>query len=92
MRTNNGVEIIKNEFKAYLSMHVIQHQKTIPYTSQQNGVSERNNRTLIEMSRCMLYALEVVSILALVGSNYLSWKKSMVDELRSQNLWRLHKG
>ena len=56
MRTNNGVEIIKNEFKAYLSMHVIQHQKTIPYTSQQNGVSERNNRTLIEMSRCMLYA------------------------------------
>jgi len=28
---------------------------TVPYTPQQNGVSERKNRTLMEMARCLLY-------------------------------------
>ena len=34
---------------------------------------------------------EVVSILELVGSNYLSWKIKIIDVLRSNNLWRLVK-
>ena len=36
--------------------HDIQHQKTVPYTPQQNGVAERKNITLVEMARCMLYS------------------------------------
>ena len=31
---------------------------------------------------------EVASILELVGSNYLSWKRNMIDVLRSKNIWR----
>ena len=26
----------------------------VPYTTQQNGVAKRKNRTLVEMARCML--------------------------------------
>jgi len=33
----------------------IEHQLTAPYTPQQNGVSERKNRTIMEMVRCMLH-------------------------------------
>jgi transposase InsO family protein len=32
----------------------IKHEFLAPYTPQQNGVAERKNRTLIEMSRTML--------------------------------------
>ncbi|MCP4472988.1 MAG: transposase family protein, partial [Gammaproteobacteria bacterium] len=32
----------------------IEHQKTAPYSPQQNGAAERLNRTLIEMARTML--------------------------------------
>ena len=32
----------------------IEHQFTAPYNPQQNGVAERNNRTLIEAARSML--------------------------------------
>ncbi|OMO54668.1 Zinc finger, CCHC-type [Corchorus capsularis] len=33
----------------------IQHQLTVAYTPQQNGVSERKNRTVLEMARCLLF-------------------------------------
>ena len=49
--SNNG-----GGFEAFLSKHGIQHQKTVPYTPQQNGVVERKNKTLVEMARCMLYS------------------------------------
>ena len=34
--------------------HDIQMQHTVPYTPQQNGVTERNNHTLEEMTNCMI--------------------------------------
>jgi hypothetical protein len=35
---------------------------------------------------------EVVYVLELVGSNYLAWKRKMIDVLRSKNLWSLVNG
>ena len=55
-RLDNGGEFVNNELEAFLSKHGIQHQKTVPYTPEQNGVVERKNRTLVEMDRCMLYS------------------------------------
>ena len=40
----------------YLQQHGIQHQTTITYTPQQNGVAERMNRTLIDLVRSILHA------------------------------------
>jgi len=33
----------------------IEHQFTTPYTPQHNGVVERKNRTIMEMTRCLLH-------------------------------------
>ncbi|XP_045447465.1 uncharacterized protein LOC123655756 [Melitaea cinxia] len=33
----------------------IVHQKTNPYTPEQNGLSERTNRTIVEKARCLLF-------------------------------------
>lgn len=54
LRTDNGGEYTSNSFEKYLEMEGIIHQKTIPKTPEQNGVSERMNRTLIESVRSML--------------------------------------
>ena len=35
---------------------------------------------------------EVTYVPELVGSNYLSWKRKIIDVLRSKNLWRLVNG
>lgn len=39
----------------YLKSFGIVHQKTNPYTPEQNGMSERNNRTIVEKARCLLF-------------------------------------
>ena len=54
LRSDNKGEFVKNEFEAFLSKHGIQHQNTVPYTPQQNGVVEQKNKTLVEMARYML--------------------------------------
>ena len=55
LRTDNGTEYIVGEFKKLCEQEGIQHQFTIPYTPQQNEVSERKNRTVMEMARCLLF-------------------------------------
>ncbi|CAI7793678.1 unnamed protein product [Closterium sp. NIES-54] len=48
IRTDNGGEFIGADFESVLKKKGIQHQLTVPYNSQQNGVAERFNRTLQE--------------------------------------------
>ena len=53
-RTDNGGEYTSKEFEDYLKREGIVHETTVPKTPEQNGVSERMNRTLIEKVRSML--------------------------------------
>ena len=53
-RTDNGGEYTSTEFESLLRKEGIKHEYTIPKTPQQNGVSERMNRTLVEAVRSML--------------------------------------
>lgn len=53
-RSDNGKEFVNRELLNYFKSQGIEHQTTVPYTPQQNGVAERKNRTLVEMGRCML--------------------------------------
>jgi hypothetical protein len=55
IRTDNGGEFINHSLKHYLNSHGIVHQTTCPYTPQQNGVSERKNRHLLEVVRASLF-------------------------------------
>ncbi|GJR47700.1 retrotransposon protein, putative, ty1-copia subclass [Tanacetum coccineum] len=49
LRSDRGGEYISQEFKDYLKACGIVQQLTPPYTPQHNGVSERRNRTLLDM-------------------------------------------
>ena len=53
LRSDNGGEYVK-KFTTFYTEQGIQKQHNVPYTPQQNGVAERNNRTLKEMVNCMI--------------------------------------
>lgn len=54
-RSDGGGEFVNKELKEFFLKNGIEHQVTVPYSPQQNGVAERKNRTLVEMIRCMLF-------------------------------------
>ncbi|CAI7729012.1 unnamed protein product [Closterium sp. NIES-53] len=54
IRTDNRGEFIGTDFEAVLKKKGIQHQLTVPYNLQQNGVAEHFNRTLQEGARTLL--------------------------------------
>ena len=53
-QTDGGGEYISNEFKQFLKDYGIVHRITVRDSPEQNGVSERLNRTLGNMVRCLL--------------------------------------
>ncbi|GJT49537.1 retrotransposon protein, putative, ty1-copia subclass [Tanacetum coccineum] len=53
LRSDRGGEYLSQEFKEYLGKNGIVQHLTSPYTPQQNGVSERRNRTLLDIVRSM---------------------------------------
>jgi hypothetical protein len=53
LRSDNGGEYCNKEFDDYFSYHGIRREKTVPRTPQENGVSERMNRTIMECARSM---------------------------------------
>jgi transposase InsO family protein len=55
LRSDHGGEYMSAAFQQHLQQQGIVHQRSAPYTPQQNGVAERCNRTLVEMARAMLH-------------------------------------
>ena len=55
LRSDNGGEYTSNEFNQYCREKGIQREFTIPHSPQQNGVSERMNRTILDLARSMLH-------------------------------------
>nr|GFA84883.1 retrotransposon protein, putative, Ty1-copia subclass [Tanacetum cinerariifolium] len=53
LQSDRGGEYLSQEFKYYLNENEIVQNLTSPYTPQQNGVSERRNRILLDMVRSM---------------------------------------
>ena len=54
IRSDNGGEYTSTNFANYLRKEGIKQEFTIKKTTEQNGVAERMNRSLIESIRCML--------------------------------------
>jgi hypothetical protein len=54
--SDNGGEFDNNTVRAILQKNGIRQRLTMPYTPQQNGCSERENRTLVEAARAMRLA------------------------------------
>src|SRR5579871_4728247 len=55
LRTDGGGEYVNNTMSKYLEECGIGHQRIVPYTPQQNGISERFNRTAMEKTRAILH-------------------------------------
>ena len=54
LRTDNGTEFLSNNMSQYLSSHGIVHQTSYVGTPQQNGISKRKNRDLLEKTRALM--------------------------------------
>ena len=55
LRTDNGLEFYNSRFDKVCRDTGVKRHKTCPYTPQQNGVSERMNRTIMDKIRSMLH-------------------------------------
>jgi transposase InsO family protein len=55
LRTDNVGECVNHEIHNIFHEAGIQLQHTVPYTPQQNGFAERKNRSLKDMTSCMLH-------------------------------------
>lgn len=81
LRSNNGGEFCNGDIDRYLKKMGITHQKTNPYTPEQNGVCERMNRTILEKAGCLLFEAgldvkfwaEAVNTAVCTESNSKSW-------------------
>lgn len=62
-RTDRGGEFVSHKFDLYCNENGISRHLTTPYSPQQNGVVERRNQTLFEMTRSILKHMNVPSLL-----------------------------
>ena len=53
LRSDNGGEYDKSEFKAFCAAEGIRLMRSVPGKARQNGIAERMNRTLNERARSM---------------------------------------
>jgi transposase InsO family protein len=82
-RTDRGGEFLNREMAEFCQSRGIQHQKTNPYSSQENGVAERLNRALVERARALL---------SNSGLEKEFWAEAIhtVNHLRNRNVSRVH--
>lgn len=74
LQTDNGTEYRNKEFDDFLKSHGIKRRLTTVYTPQQNGISERKNRSLLDKARCLLIEASAPKKLwaeAVATANYL---------------------
>lgn len=74
LQTDNGGEFTRLDFDNYLKERGIKRRLTVPYNREQNGTSERKNRTLFDAARCLLLESNLPNIFwaeAVNTANYL---------------------
>lgn len=54
LRSDNGGEYRNAKLESFCKKNGIKQEFTVPHNPEQNGMAERMNRTLTEMTRCML--------------------------------------
>lgn len=83
LRSDNGTEYTSRQFREFLEKKGIIHEKSAPYSPQQNGRSEREMRTLVECARSMIFNKNVPTELwteALNTATYVLNRVIPVDE------------
>jgi transposase InsO family protein len=58
-RSDSGGEFVSKELKNFFGINGIIHQKSCPYTPQQNDLAERKHRHIVETTRTLLVSRNV---------------------------------
>ncbi|KMQ85207.1 gag-pol polyprotein [Lasius niger] len=91
LRTDQGTEFTGKEFKIFLQENNINHEMSVEYTPQSNGLAERSIRTLTEKARAMILDAKVPKSLwaeCVYTSAYLSNRLPRADgSVTSFELW-----
>jgi transposase InsO family protein len=61
MKSDNGGEFTSTEFRREIQKQGISYETTAPYTSFQNGIAERSNRSQCELAVAMMLAASALS-------------------------------
>ncbi|CCA76258.1 hypothetical protein PIIN_10253 [Serendipita indica DSM 11827] len=75
---DNGREFVNQTLQSWCQSQGIELQKTAPYSPSQNGVAERFNRTLVELSRAMLIARNLPNYLWAEAVRYAAYVRGCV--------------
>ena len=59
LRIDNGTEYFNQYVEKFLKEKSVLHQSTCPDTPEQNGISERKNKRLLEVARAMMFYMNV---------------------------------
>jgi len=91
LRSDNGSEYVNHQFRDYFNLHDILHETSCPQT-QQNDITERKNRYILETARAFLisahapsqYWVDAVCLGAwlmsiFIRTSELSWIHVLVD-------------
>ncbi|KAL0403780.1 UNVERIFIED_CONTAM: Retrovirus-related Pol polyprotein from transposon TNT 1-94 [Sesamum radiatum] len=93
LRSDRGKEYNNSEFDKFCEEEGIDHQTTVSYNPQQNGVSERKNRTVMEMARSMLQEKHYQKLFgqkqSTLQSIYLTEKRHKLEEKTEKGSSRL---
>lgn len=93
-RTDRGGEFISLDFQEFCEKSGIKRQLTAPYSLQQNGVVERRNRTLLEMTRSILKHMKCPNYLWGEAVRHATYLINMIAtrSLEAQTPYELFKG
>jgi len=58
LRSDNGGEFVNKSMQEFFRENCLIHQTFCPNTPKQNGVAERKNRKLLEMTRTMMHRFQ----------------------------------
>jgi len=81
LRTDNGLEFINQEIRKLIKKFVVQHQHIVPYSLEQNGAAERENRIIIEAAKTLIHTKGHKS----VGCQYITLRHGRLKKLDA--LW-----
>ncbi|KAE9109971.1 hypothetical protein PF010_g11340 [Phytophthora fragariae] len=87
IRSGNGGKYKGRLFKEYLAKQGIRHEKTVPYTPQQNGLAEHMNRSLVQTATTRASTKS-----GRLKQSTRQWKKAIASELESliaNKSWKL---
>jgi hypothetical protein len=76
LRSDNGGEYTSKDFSDFCIEAGIKREYTVPYNPHQNGVAERNNKTIIEATKAMIHDQSLPMIM---------WAKASMTAVYVQN-------